>query len=55
MRVYDNGAYRDMTAEELAAYEAAKQSPEPFPEPTLEEQMAELREAFDMILAGVTE
>ena len=54
MRIYENGVYRDMTAEEIAEFEklAAEQ---PAPEPTPEERIAVLEEALNMLLSGVTE
>lgn len=60
MKIYENGIYRDMTAEEVAEFE--KQSAEaPTPEPTAEERIAalekdnaELREAMEALLTGVT-
>ena len=60
MKIYENGIYRDMTAEEVAEFE--KQSTEaPAPEPTAEERIAalekdnaELREAMEALLTGVT-
>lgn len=60
MRIYENGVYRDMTAEEVAELEkvAAEQpAPEPTPEEriaVLEKDNAELREAMDALLTGVT-
>lgn len=60
MKKYENGIYRDMTAEEIAELEklAAEM---PVPEPTAEERIAaleqdnaELREALDALLTGVT-
>lgn len=60
MRIYKNGIYRDMTAEEIAEFEkmAAEQTA---PEPTtgeriasLEQDNAELREAMEALLSGVT-
>lgn len=59
-RIYDNGIYRDMTAQEIAEFE--KQAAEmPAPEPTAEERIAalekdnaELRDALDALLTGVT-
>ena len=60
MRICENGIYRDMTPEEIAELEkmAAEQ---PAPEPTPEERIealgkanAELRDALDALLAGVT-
>lgn len=60
MRVCENGIYRDMTATEIAAMEAAAAeapAPEPSPEEriaALEEDNAELREAMEALLSGVT-
>lgn len=60
MKKYENGIYRDMTAEEIAELEklAAEQ---PVPEPTPEERIAalekdnaELRKALEALLTGVT-
>ena len=56
-----NGIIRDMTAEEVAELErAAAEMPEP--EPSLDEQIAELRasnaelrEALELLLSGETE
>ena len=54
MKIYENGIYRNMTAEEIAELErlAAEQ---PAPEPTAEERIAALEEALNMLLSGVTE
>ncbi len=54
MKIYENGIYRNMTAEEIAELErlAAEQ---PAPEPTPEERIATLEEALNMLLSGVTE
>ena len=60
MKAYTNGIIRDMTAEEIAEFEklAAEQpAPEPSPEEriaALEQDNAELREAMDALLIGVT-
>lgn len=63
MRIYENGIYRDMTAEEVAEFEklaeemAAMPAPEPSPEEriaALEQDNAELRGALDALLSGVT-
>ena len=63
MRIYENGAIRDMTAEEVAEFEklAAEMAAMPAPEPTAEERIAalekdnaELRDALDALLTGVT-
>ena len=54
MKIYENGIYRNMTAEEIAELErlAAEQ---PTPEPTAEERIAALEEALNLLLSGVTE
>lgn len=60
MRKYENGVYRDMTAEEIAEMEklaTEMPAPEPTPEEriaALEKDNAELREAMDALLTGVT-
>lgn len=60
MKIYENGIYRDMTAEEIAELEklATEQpTPEPSPEEriaALEKDNAELREAMEALLSGVT-
>lgn len=60
MRICENGIYRDMTPEEIAELEklAAEQpTPEPTPEEriaALEKDNAELREAMEALLSGVT-
>lgn len=49
MRVYENGKYRDMTIEEIAELEAqTKQFAENLA-PTVEEQIAELREGIEKL------
>lgn len=60
MRVCENGIYRDMTAEEVAEMEKLA-AEAPAPEPTAEERIAvlekdnaELRDALDALLSGVT-
>ena len=60
MKKYVNGIYRDMTAEEIAELEKLA-AEAPAPEPTAEERIAaleqdnaELREALDALLTGVT-
>lgn len=64
MRIYENGIFRDMTADEIAEFEklAAEMAAMPAPEPTAEERIAalekdnaELRDALDALLTGVTE
>lgn len=54
MRKYDNGIYRDMTPEEIAAWEQSM-SDTPTPEPTAEERIAALEEqlAAAKILLGL--
>lgn len=42
-----------MTAEEIAELERLEQELQP-PEPTTDERLAELEEALDMLLSGVT-
>lgn len=54
MKIYENGIYRDMTAEEIAQLEALA-AETPAPEPTPEERIATLEEALNMLLSGVTE
>ena len=60
MKKYENGIYRDMTPEEVAEFEklvAEQPAPEPTPEEriaALEQDNAELREAMDALLLGVT-
>lgn len=60
MKICENGIYRDMTAEEIAELEklAAEQpAPKPTPEEriaALEKDNAELREAMEALLTGVT-
>lgn len=60
MKIYENGIYRDMTAEEIAELEKLA-TEAPAPEPTAEERIAalekanaELRDALDALLTGVT-
>lgn len=60
MRIYENGIYRDMTAEEIAEFEklaAEAPAPEPTPEEriaALEHDNAELRSAIEALISGVT-
>lgn len=60
MRICENGIYRDMTAEEVAELERLA-AEVPAPEPTAEERIAalekdnaELRDALDALISGVT-
>lgn len=61
MKIYENGIYRDMTAEEIAELEklaAEAPAPEPTPEEriaALEQDNAELRSAIEALISGVTE
>lgn len=50
MRIYDNGTYRDMTAEELAELEKM-QTEVPAPTPTIEERVASVEEDTKVIRA----
>ncbi len=50
MRIYDNGIYRDMTPEEIAALEA-QASEAPAPEPTIEERVKSVEEDTAVIRA----
>lgn len=60
MKIYENGIYRDMTSEEIAELEKlATEMPTPEPSPeeriaSLEKANAELREAMEALLTGVT-
>lgn len=60
MKIYENGIYRDMTAEEIAELEklaAEAPTPEPSPEEriaALEQDNAELREGIEALISGVT-
>ena len=60
MKKYVNGEYIDMTAEEIAELEKlATEMPAPEPSPeeriaALEKDNAELREAMEALLSGVT-
>lgn len=60
-KICENGIYRDMTAEEVAELEklaTEMPAPEPTPEEriaALEKDNAELREAMELLLSGVTE
>ena len=60
MRIYENGTIRDMTPEEIAEFEkfaTEMPAPEPTPEEriaALEKDNAELRDALEALLTGVT-
>lgn len=60
MKICENGIYRDMTAAEIAELEKLA-AEAPAPEPTAEERIAalekdnaELRDALDALISGVT-
>ena len=50
MRILENGVYRDMTAEEIAALEA-QATEAPAPTPTIEERVASVEEDTAIIRA----
>lgn len=60
MKICENGIIREMTAEEIAELEKlATEAPTPEPSPedriaALEKDNAELRDALDALLTGVT-
>lgn len=60
MKIYENGIIREMTPEEIAELEKlATEMPAPEPSPeeriaALEKDNAELREAMEALLSGVT-
>lgn len=62
VKICENGTIREMTAEEIVEFEKlAAETPAPVPEPSPEERIAaleqdnaELREAIDALLTGVT-
>ena len=51
MYIFENGAYRQMTAEEFEAFWAERETP-PEPEPTFEERSSALESALIAILTG---
>lgn len=53
MKINHNGIVRDPTPDELAELERQAQELPP-PEPTTDERIADLEEALDMLLSGVT-
>lgn len=60
MKICENGVIREMNTEEIAEFERlAAEAPAPVPSPeeriaALEQDNAELREAIDALLTGVT-
>lgn len=53
-KIDDKGIIRDMTEEEIAEMERRNAEFQQS-QPSLEEQIAELQEALDLLLSGVTE
>lgn len=60
MRIFENGIVREMTPKEIAEFESMV-AEQPVSEPTTEERLAaleednaELREAMEALLSGVT-
>ena len=53
MKKYLNGKLVEMTAEEIAELERLEQELPP-PEPTTDERLADLEEALELLLSGVT-
>lgn len=53
-KIYINGVTREMTAAEIEESERAAAETSR-PEPTPEERIAELEEALELLLSGVTE
>ena len=53
MKTCVNGKVVEMTAEEIAELERQAQELPP-PEPTMDERVAELEEALELLLSGVT-
>ena len=47
-RIYDNGIYRDMTAEEIAEHEKML-TEAPAPTPTIEERVASVEETVEAV------
>lgn len=53
-KIIVNGVTREMTAEEIAEYERME-AEKPIPEPSAEDRIAQLEEALELLLSGVTE
>ena len=53
-RIYDNGIYRDMTPEEIAALEA-QATEQPAPTPTIEERVASLEATSNDVILMMAE
>ena len=54
MRIYDNGTYRDMTPEEIAAMES-QATEQPEPTPTIEERVESLENTSDDVILMIAE
>lgn len=54
MKIWEDGVVREMTESEVAELERIR-AEIPTPTPTTEERIAELEEALEMLLSGVTE
>ena len=52
MKIYENGIYRDMTAEEIAELEALA-AEQPAPEPTAEERIAAAEAQIQAAMADI--
>lgn len=53
-RILDNGIYRDMTPEEIAALEA-QETEQPAPTPTIEERMESLENTSNDVILMIAE
>lgn len=54
MRIWDNGVYRDMTPDEVEAWNQAAQE-QPEQPPTVEDRVQILEEAIELLISGATE
>lgn len=54
MRILENGVYRDMTPEEIAALEA-QATEQPAPTPTIEERVESLENTSDDVILMIAE
>ena len=54
MRVCENGAFRDMTPAEVSEIVQIQQEQPPEQPPTIDQRVADLEEAFNMILEEAT-
>ena len=53
-KIIVNGVTREMTAEEIAEFERME-AEKPIYEPSTEDRIAQLEEALELLLSGVTE